>query len=222
LLQKTQLRKKVAVALSHEDLKPIGTSDQMPFGDYPAEEYGQEAAPSVAWVSLGRYPGYTGPSTPPLIGLVNMSAVNGAVALSWSMTGTDDFCNGDGVRAKNGCGLHIHEGTSCLKSADVGGHFYSEDHFLGHNGSDPWEDVVYYSDRRHSVGTTSLVIGKEMRDILGRAFVVHDHSGIRVACGVIKTGPHAKPKSAAPVTGLSLTVFLTMVVTFLLAASESN
>merc|ERR1719258_593365 len=67
--------------------------------------------PSVAHVTLGKYPGYTGKVK--IRGEVNISVVKGSVALAWDFTGTETKCRTVHLSPANACGLHIHEGKTC-------------------------------------------------------------------------------------------------------------
>lgn len=82
----------------------------------------------------------------------------------------------------NACGIHIHSGSTCDDASGVGGHYYH-----GDLAADPWSPVVYTPDAfgdSTSFGT-SIAIGQTLSDVVGRAIVVHDHTGGRVACGII-------------------------------------
>merc|ERR1719343_1729799 len=105
--------------------------------------------------------------------------------LRWRMTGLDPACAkgaADGV--KNGCGIHVHRGTSCKSADDVGGHYYSDA-----LTADPWADVRYAvesGDMGLEFSGVRVKTGNSNGDITGRVIVVHDHTGSRIGCGVIK------------------------------------
>jgi len=82
----------------------------------------------------------------------------------------------DGVA--NACGIHIHEGETCDDAEQVGGHFFD-----GSIPSDPWASQVYSTRHGAASGLFPTKIGTD--DIAGRALVVHDKTGARVACGLI-------------------------------------
>jgi len=144
--------------------------------------------------SLSAYPGYTGNLK--VAGSMTIVGTSGThttakQTLTWSLTGLDTDCKakaGDAVA--NGCGIHVHTGTSCASANDVGGHYYSSS-----LSSDPWGPIVYVatsdgsSNENKGVG---VVTGLSNGDITGRVMVVHElASGGRIACGVIgatKTG----------------------------------
>jgi hypothetical protein len=147
------------------------------------------------------YPGYTGNFT--VSGVVQMRAADvtsTTQTLEWSLAGIDGLCNvssaGDDVA--NGCGIHVHSGTSCGDQNSVGGHYYDTTSL----SADPWADVVYtvtkavYADddvnktdgTYYSDGSTTVMTGLTLAEMEGRAFVVHElTSGARIACGILSS-----------------------------------
>merc|ERR1719343_1628694 len=120
--------------------------------------------------------------------------------LRWESLGFDMACvkgAADGV--KNGCGIHVHRGTSCKSADDVGGHYYSDA-----LTADPWADVRYVAN---ASGASDKLFGKAVTtgnsngDITGRVIVVHDHSGRRIGCGVIKRSARCKQQPGPPPLG---------------------
>lgn len=84
----------------------------------------------------------------------------------------------------NACGIHIHAGTTCEDAAAVGGHYFDATSIT----ADPWSPITYSASRYGSaVGYVKVAIGKG-QDIFGRAMVVHDSTGARVACAVLPAG----------------------------------
>jgi uncharacterized surface protein with fasciclin (FAS1) repeats len=78
----------------------------------------------------------------------------------------------------NACGIHIHEGKTCDDASAVGGQYYGVD-------SDPWGALVYNTKYgKYASGSVKAAIGQG-QDISGRAVVVHDSSGGRVACATL-------------------------------------
>lgn len=114
---------------------------------------------------------------------------NAAQILTWDLSGVDVECsaykfNPTGA-LPNACGVHIHEGRDCAKNA--GPHYFSAG-----LGSDPWQTVRYQT--RNADGTTierdvAVVTGLTTGSTIGRAVVVHNSTGARVACGNI-VPPH--------------------------------
>lgn len=149
------------------------------------------ATGAVVYVpSFSKYPGYTGDLE--VVGSVTIQETPGNNAgqqqiLSWSFSGIDTACVANaGDSVTNGCGIHVHEGTTCASHEEVGGHYYNNA-----LDSDPWLPVVYVAS---SDGTSQEHVGVPVTtnvsnaDILGRVFVVHAlDSGKRIACGVIGT-----------------------------------
>jgi hypothetical protein len=144
-----------------------------------------QAAPTMLSVSSGisTYPGYDGSLT--VTGTVTLTG-DTTQTLKIDLAGLDTDCvAGAGDDVTNGCGIHVHSGTSCDVAADVGGHYYSSD-----LGSDPWSDVVYVSDSSGKASSSMTVeTGLALWELAGRAFVIHKlASGGRIACGVLKAG----------------------------------
>merc|ERR1711994_1177516 len=94
---------------------------------------------------FNRYPGYDGPlqvSGPIEITTVSGTETSASQTLSWSLEGLDTACQAGAAEGiSNGCGIHVHSGTSCEDAADVGGHFFS-----AALEADPWKPVVYVAD----------------------------------------------------------------------------
>ena len=105
-----------------------------------------------------------------------------------------DTCN-----VLNGCGTHIHTGTSCATVDEQGGHYYDTDTLT----VDPWLLESYYTTSPEGaaalIGCTitgtegsydspsSSGIDYEGR-VEGLPFIVHDTDGSRVLCGLIEGG----------------------------------
>ena len=74
-------------------------------------------------------------------------------------------------------GMHVHAGTTCENS---GGHFYTPN---GNGDPDPWNVVKYSADEfGNAAGSFEIQCGYDLKDIIGRTFVVHNGNGQRVAC----------------------------------------
>jgi len=155
-----------------------------------------KAGEMVSLGSFSSYPGYTGSLTS-VAGTVSVAS-SGVVSqvYSWDLTGVDTSCtDGAGDDVTNGCGVHVHSGTSCAVAADVGGHYYSEliDSLEASTtedpdaSADPWADVVYVADSSgDAAGAAEVATGVTLPDLVGKAFVVHElASGGRIACGIV-------------------------------------
>merc|ERR1712060_220036 len=142
--------------------------------------------------SFSPYPDYAGNLK--VVGSMTVVSTSGTdttatQTLTWNLKGTDPACKANaGDDVANGCGVHVHSGTSCDVAADVGGHYYSSS-----LSSDPWAPIVYVTS---ADGTSveeagvPVVTGLSTSDILGRVMVVHElASGARIACGVIGAIP---------------------------------
>jgi len=119
--------------------------------------------------------------------------------------------------AKNGCGVHIHSGSSCTDSAAQGGHWYNADDL----DLDPWAIVGY--DQTDSVGHgqfascvyTGFDVASDPDQLVGHAFVVHADDGSRVSCGVIgEAGVDYEPTTftadTIPIPGIEASSTTTM------------
>jgi len=88
-----------------------------------------------------------------------------------------------GLNASVAGGWHVHSGFSCDDPSLVGGHYFAAGEV------DPWISTRYTSNSRgvatldHAVDGFSLT---GVLPVLGRALVVHNSFGARVACGVIE------------------------------------
>jgi hypothetical protein len=133
--------------------------------------------------SLTKYPSYTGPVT-----------VTGSVLLTQTSSSSltlFGFLSSSEVSSTGG--LHVHSVTNvaALSCSDavVGGHYYED------GGVDVWATTDKYTT--DATGATDFdlpavsgftVDGKTM-PVAGRAVVVHDSAGNKVACGMITVHP---------------------------------
>jgi hypothetical protein len=106
--------------------------------------------------------------------------------------------NGTDCLDPNGCGVHIHSGTSCLNTTTQGGHLYNN-MTLTH---DPWALVYYNMTSSDGQAYFAKAVNQSVSDIEGRAFVIHANNGTRVSCGLLQGG--AMPTSSALRYALSL------------------
>jgi len=113
-------------------------------------------------------------------------AKTSSAVLSWSLKGVDPRCAKAPAKGANpnACGIHIHSGKSC--SSDAGGHYYNA-------ASDPWVLVKYTAKRQHTESEgVHVATGYSNFDDMGRAIVVHDSTGARIACGILNLGAHSQ------------------------------
>jgi hypothetical protein len=129
---------------------------------------------------FGPYPGYEGDL---IVGghVFAFPSYGGkGVRIVWSLSGTDPDCTaGAADNITNGCGIHIHVGMTC--ESDTGPHYFETD-------PDPWLPVKYIS---HGPSAESVGMFNADSNVLfdtneGRAMVVHDMTGARVACALLK------------------------------------
>jgi hypothetical protein len=82
----------------------------------------------------------------------------------------------------NGCGVHIHNGTSCFNTTTQGGHFYNRVTYP----VDPWLYTMYHAT--DSMGNAYFTGCAETGEssFSNRPFVVHSNNGTRVSCGLLK------------------------------------
>jgi len=100
------------------------------------------------------------------------------LTFDYSFTGVDPQCRGP-QDAQNACGVHVHAGTSCSDESRVLGHYFKV-------SSDPWLSVAYVATADGAAsGSVEVTTGGSLSDFAGRAFVVHDAQGRRIACGLL-------------------------------------
>jgi hypothetical protein len=80
----------------------------------------------------------------------------------------------------NACGAHIHAGYSCNSTASQMGHLY--DNIT--TPVDPWAIERYETDA-YGVARYNGVVDQGTNNVEGRAFVVHNETGGRIACGIL-------------------------------------
>jgi len=127
-------------------------------------------------ITFQPYPGYTGDLK--VEGEAFAWSLHETAWLQFSIDGVETDCKRTPDGVANACGIHIHEGETCDDAEQVGGHFFD-----GSIPSDPWASQVYSTRHGAASGLFPTKIGTD--DIAGRALVVHDKTGARVACGLI-------------------------------------
>jgi len=165
------------------------------------------------------YPDYTGSlKVIGSVGIVGSSGTDSTAkqTLTWDLADLDTACTaGAADSIKNGCGIHVHTGTSCDQASAVGGHYHSEA-----LAEDAWLPVVYEAaaDGKSKQGTgVHVVTGLSNADIIGRVMVVHKLAdGARIACGVIVSGYGKRNTSDSSIT--SSAIQLRSVLPYLLMA----
>ena len=132
-------------------------------------------------------------------GTVTVTTTGTTQTLDMTLSGVDNYCSvyhagSDPLT----CGIHVHSGTTC--AGDAGGHYYDEGTFT----DDPWVGIRYggwgSTSGSHS-GTTSVDTGLISSDLEGRALIVHDYDGKRIACALLAAptpAPSFSPTAPTP------------------------
>jgi hypothetical protein len=129
-------------------------------------------------ISFAAYPGYTGDLK--VQGEALAWSLGGTAWVQFGITGVEAECKDAPEGVANACGIHIHEGKTCDDASQVGGHFFDSTSI----SADPWASKVYMTGAAGgAIGLFPTKIGTD--DIAGRALVVHDKTGARIACGLI-------------------------------------
>jgi len=128
-------------------------------------------------VALTPYPGYRGDPIEGVMVVTQASAGIPGVTMSGTLAGLPSSSTG---------GYHIHTGSTCYDAEGVFGHY-----FIGSN--DPWTTVRYSTDSRGVANVAGDLVNGYSLDkdmpVAGRAVVIHNPSGSRVACGLIGGRP---------------------------------
>lgn len=103
-------------------------------------------------------------------------------SFAYSLEDVDPACANGAGPAGNSCGIHIHAGTTCADNAL--GHYYS-----GIITSDPWTAVAYTSISGSTAGVLTVSTGGTAADVVGRAMIIHDFNGGRIACATLAPYP---------------------------------
>ena len=99
--------------------------------------------------------------------------------------------------------VHIHAGTTCTESAL--GHYYT-----GTVTSDPWTTVSYTALADGTAARAqkyTVTTGATSSEVMGRAFIVHDYKGARIACAILgAVSMRSPPTSNSLSTGLLVAI----------------
>lgn len=111
--------------------------------------------------------------------------VSGEVTVAYRADGTFKFeYDLAGLASCEGCGIHIHSGTSCNTHEEVKGHGWNSDLVM-----DLWTapgGATYNTDGGAVKGYFNMYNGFSMGKNQGHAVVIHDQAGQRVGCGVLQ------------------------------------
>jgi len=140
----------------------------------------------VALGRIGKYPEYTG-DYGDVKGHIEMTFRGVSVAISYNLIGVDPNCATPNAGIQNSCGVHIHEGMTCSNATEVGGHYYDPTYLpsLQPVPGDPWAKAFYIASGNSAKGMVQVEYGYGFSTSAGRAVVLHDYNGIRVACVLI-------------------------------------
>jgi Cu/Zn superoxide dismutase len=144
--------------------------------------------PAGLTAELGPYPGYSGTLT--VTGTVTVTETStGIVMASSNLAGLPaSVTTTAGIG--NELGFHIHTGMSCEDTSLVGNHLYGSSPGCD-VATDPWGTAYWIpSDGAGNAAPSLSFAGygtcSGTCPVIGRVAVIHDASGARVACGVLK------------------------------------
>lgn len=146
------------------------------FGEADVALY--EAAPVTSAATLGTYPGRADVG---VSGQVMVTATPDLLRITGDLSGLPHTTT---------AGFHIHSGVSCDRADAVGGHWWRASMGI----EDPWTEnpwtAVYTSDQHGNatlaIEVTAEQLGVDPRESLSHTVVVHDWTGDRIACGVLR------------------------------------
>ena len=109
-------------------------------------------------------------------GTVTVTTDGTSQTLDYVLSNTDMGCAAGPGSPGNSCGVHIHSGMTCTD--DAGGHWYDDETIT----EDPWASITNFVG---SGTTNSVDTGLAASDLVGRALIIHDYSGGRIACALL-------------------------------------
>jgi len=120
--------------------------------------------------------------------------------------------SGTQCSAANGCGVHVHAGTSCEDTDTQGGHWYNTETV----SNDPWATVGYLSTNAEGYGQYASCVrtGYDLMSdpslLEGHVFIVHGEDGARVSCGpIVPASPSSSPNNSMSIPIPNSAKFLT-------------
>jgi len=142
---------------------------------------GLDAAPGETRVLVSAFGPYPGTNFQ-VDGQVVMTFTGTSVRMQYELHHVDSRCTNITSGMPNSCGLHIHEGHTCADANLVGGHYFDS---VAHP-SDPWAKDFYVADKTGSAeGIITIDFGFSYKNSEGRALIVHDFTGARMACAIV-------------------------------------
>jgi len=141
---------------------------------------------------------------------VTITDVQGGISITGTLTGLMANMIAPMAGVKNSYGYHIHVNDSCENGAAAGAHYYPG------MSTDPWSTVTWASGPSGvaSIATTMSNFSLTgVNPVAGRAFVLHDMSGARIACGLIpsSSSPPSSDSSSWDV-GVAISILLAVLV----------
>eukprot|EP00929_Paragymnodinium_shiwhaense_P086299 TRINITY_DN4680_c0_g2_i1.p1 TRINITY_DN4680_c0_g2~~TRINITY_DN4680_c0_g2_i1.p1 ORF type:complete len:911 (-),score=103.93 TRINITY_DN4680_c0_g2_i1:321-3053(-) len=122
-----------------------------------------------------------------VIGDVTIVAYDGYHVVQYKLDGIDPQCSDSGTVPKYGCGIRIHEGSSC---DEPGATYWDRDEV----GKDPYKRVRYYSDKDGSTyGQVTMYGGYDLSDVVHKVVLVYDYDGKAIACKALLPPPVKDP-----------------------------
>jgi len=135
--------------------------------------------------------------------------VGSALGLEGNLAGARRLAGLPDCTATNGCGVHVHDGDDCTDSSTQGGHYKESP-----TASDPWSNIRYESTSSTGGADFSFSVTTLAKDIAGKAFIVHNNAGDRVACGLLMAQTKGvKSVSVAPLSDNTATGEVTLYTT---------
>lgn len=113
--------------------------------------------------------------------------------------------------------MHVHSGTACtdalLPTAVQGGHYYT-------GAADPWATVGYLSTTEAGAASFQFSVTDPAKSIAGKAFIVHNNAGGRVACGILSEVTTSGAVKSSSLAALATTGGVTAQVTVYTTATH--
>ena len=81
----------------------------------------------------------------------------------------------------NTCGAHVHAGTGCADASAQGGHMLNVD-----GTTDAWTAKMAFVKTEGAISTYYIDVPSGNTAVLDKPFVVHDSTGVRVSCGLLR------------------------------------
>jgi hypothetical protein len=116
-----------------------------------------------------------------------------------SYLNTNQSLMGKDCNVTNGCGVHIHNGTSCFNFTTQGGHIYNKAIFP----IDPWLRTMYHATDQYGDAYFTGCVETGVPSFFDHPFIIHSNSGSRVSCGLLK-GDASRFDLIDPITDLPI------------------